>query len=129
MDNKIYYSDIDLKFRTDEFTHDFNTFTNNKDIKQSVELLLDTCYGDRLFQPEIGSALRDCLFMPSDAISQEIIENESVKILKKYEPRINITEVTSEFDQEHEALIVTIHYYIIATQEYDEVSVKFTRIS
>lgn len=125
----IYYSDIDITFNTDEYTHDFNVLYNNKDIKQSVKLLLNTNYGDRVFAPYIGSSLRDCLFMQADSISQEIISNEISTILKNYEPRITVVSIDSEYDDEHMALKVYIKYYINITKEYDEVTLNFSRIS
>jgi phage baseplate assembly protein W len=64
-------------------------------IKNSVSNLLKTSFGERLFQPQLGSSLRSLLFEPMDQFSSTEIKDRVFDTLTNYEPRIeNIIDQT-----------------------------------
>lgn len=81
-------------------------------IKQSIDILLQTHFGERSTQPFWGSDLRSYLFQkPSAMLANEI--SDSVKFsLLNYEPRIIVDEVDVNF--------------IDTTESYIEIVIQFT---
>ena len=57
-------------------------------VRRSVQNLLSTAYGERLFQPNIGASLRSLLFEPIDAITTFEMRDRILDTIRKHEPRI-----------------------------------------
>jgi phage baseplate assembly protein W len=95
------YSDIDLTFLPNPVTGDVAMKYDQQSVIASVRNLLNTNPYDRLFQPDVGSGLRGLLFEPCTPITATLIENEIIRTLTNYEPRIrlNTLAVTASPDQ------------------------------
>jgi len=62
--------------------------TGIQSIYQSLDNLLNTNKGDRLFNPDFGSDLENLLFEPLDELTAFTIYNNIIKLISKEEPRI-----------------------------------------
>lgn len=63
-------------------------------INQSIRLILTTRLGERVMNPEFGSRVPDCLFMPDDMALRDLLYIYAARALARWEPRISLTSVT-----------------------------------
>ncbi len=90
-----------------------------KDIEQSLEILLSTSLGERVMQPEYGCNLRDYQFENMDSSLIGFIKDLVERAILFYESRIklervDITELDS-FELVQGVLRITVHYMIEGT--------------
>jgi len=70
------YSDLDLNFRLHPNTSDIKPLTDLDAVKNSVTNLLLTNFGDRPFQPQVGSNITALLFEPADEFTAQSLKIE-----------------------------------------------------
>ena len=84
-----------------------------KDIQESIYIILSTAKGERVMNFDFGCGIHDLVFAPLSHATLSEVELNVREALTKYEPRINITDVTVDFDQaNHGKLIVRIEYVV-----------------
>ena len=83
-------------------------------INDSIHLILATTPGERLFNPEFGSRLRELLFEPNDDILHRLLKHYTAEALSRWEKRIKITAVqtTTPLDGDDNAIGVLIEYEV-----------------
>ena len=81
------YSDIDFSFKRHPITNSLQRVTGVESIKSSINNILKTNNYDRLYQPEIGSRLRDYLFEPMNSVTENRIRNSISDTIRALEPR------------------------------------------
>ena len=69
------------------------TKTTIESVKNNIRLLLKTEKGERLFQPNLGLALRRFLFQQINDDTNILIENEIVDTFEKWLPFVEIQEL------------------------------------
>src|ERR1035437_10755161 len=80
-------------------------------IKADLMHLILTRKGQRLYNPNFGTDLLKFIFEPEDGMSLTKIKEEITTSVKKYLPKLQITEISVEESQESEyAAVVTILY-------------------
>lgn len=82
------YSDIDPSMGMHPKTKDLLVLEDTAAVRRSIQNLLSTARGERLFQPNIGASLRVLLFEPIDAITTFEMRDRILDTLRKHEPRI-----------------------------------------
>ncbi len=94
------YKDIDLNFLRHPDTDDVTKVLDVNAVKQSVMLLINTYFGERLFRPEMGSAVPRIMFEPIDPITTEVLKRSIEQVLQNHEPRVSVDliEVTPKED-------------------------------
>ena len=70
------YKDLDLDFTANPITGDVATVTDATSIKRGIRNILLTENQERLFQPEVGSGLKNLLFEPMTNITTQLLEDE-----------------------------------------------------
>lgn len=86
------------------------------DIKQSIRIILGTDQGERVMRPDFGAGLRSFLFGPMSSTNLQRIKARVQDALIKWEPRIDVLEVTVTFDAtERSKLLIDINYRVRAT--------------
>lgn len=84
-----------------------------KDIKEAIYIILSTAKGERVMRPEFGCGIHDLVFAPMSQATLTEIESSVREALLKYEPRINVTEVTVDTKQANQGkLCVRIEYVV-----------------
>jgi len=104
------------------FDKEGNTITlvsAEKDIYQSLEILLSTSLGERVMQPDYGCNLKDYQFESVDNSLIGFLKDLVERAILFYEPRIklervDITEAES-FELMQGLLRITVHYRIEGT--------------
>ena len=93
------------------------TVKDNAAITQSITALLLTGKGERLFQPEFGSDLRNLLFQPLDYGAAALIRGKIKDCIGRYEPRVFVTDVICYPDMDNDGYSVELYYTIIGRND------------
>lgn len=72
--------------------------TGTQEIEESIRLILSTAPGERPMRPEFGCAVHDYVFAPADASTAGDIAYAVRVSLARWEPRIDLGDVTVRFD-------------------------------
>lgn len=86
---------------------------NNEDvISRSIEMIISTQFGERLFNPSFGSGLQFRLFEGINEQNGETILDELIESIKRWEDRIVILENDAKIiiNQEMNSIILVIPY-------------------
>src|SRR4051812_44531262 len=69
-----------------------------REIEESIRLILGTSIGERPMRPEFGCAIHDYVFAPADYATAGRIAYEVRVSLDRWEPRIDVVDVDVPFD-------------------------------
>ena len=114
--NRIY-KDLDLDFGRNVVTDDVNKLTDVEAVKRSVRNLINTNHYERPFHPEIGSGIRGLLFEPMTELTSHFMQVKIAEILNEFEPRISVSNIIINNQEDRNAYSVSIHFLIKGTQE------------
>jgi Bacteriophage baseplate protein W len=85
--------------------------SRERELAESIELILRTPRGDRPMRPEFGCGIWDEVFSPMDATTAGRVAYDVRAALERWEPRINVTAVDVTFnDAERGRMDVWITY-------------------
>ena len=110
--NSRRFRDIDLDFTRNAVTNDVNVVEDVIAVKRSVRNLIQTNFYERPFNPELGCGVRELLFEPFTPITRVLLERKIEEVLKNYEPRCVLQNVTVDDDQDRNRLLVNIYFYV-----------------
>jgi len=106
------FRDISLSFRRHPITNDVTLLRNEDAIKKAVINLIRTRIGERFFNDLLGISVGDALFelntFDNDALREEIIT-----LIKNFEPRVELTNVFVEGQDDTNNLMIQIEYDIV----------------
>lgn len=89
-----------------------------REIVESIRLILATAPGERPMRPEFGCAIHDLVFAPADAATAGRIAYEVRLSLERWEPRIALTDVSVGFDEvDQGTLLIDIRYALRGTND------------
>ena len=126
--NSRNFKDIDLDFGRNIVTSDISTVTNVNAIKRSVKNLIQTNFYERPFHPELGCGVRDLLFENFTPITRVYIERKIEEVLVNYEPRISLSQVAVDDDQDNNRLVVDVYFYVQGVADPITVSTFLQRL-
>lgn len=87
--------------------------THEREIEESIRLILGTAYGERPMRPEFGCGIHDEIFGLADAATFGRIAADVRRSLRRWEPRIHVRDVEVTPDPEDQAtLYIDIRYTI-----------------
>jgi uncharacterized protein len=86
------------------------------DVEQAIRIVLSTAPGERPMRPEFGCAVHDCVFERIDADTLARIDQAVRVALDRWEPRIDVEDISFETRREGE-LLVHLRYRLRATNE------------
>ena len=111
------FKDLDLDFGLNSVTKDVNKLTDAEAIKRSVRNLINLNNYEKPFRPEIGSGIRCLLFEPMTELTSHFMQVKIAEILNQFEPRISVSNIIINNQEERNAYSVSIHFLIKGTQE------------
>ena len=126
--NSRRFRDIDLDFQRNFVTNDVNVVEDVIAIKRSVKNLVQTNFYERPFHPELGCGVRQLLFENFTPLTAIYMRRMIEEVLTNYEPRISLTSVNVDDDQDRNRLVVDIHFRIIGVEGPQVVSTYLQRI-
>lgn len=111
------FKDLSVVFKKHPVTDDLVTVKDKIAIAQSISNLLQTNNGERPFNPDIGSGIRELLFEQADWGTAAAISGRVRECLVKYEPRIKVLKVNSDPDYNNNGFDVSIEYEILGRDD------------
>jgi phage baseplate assembly protein W len=106
------YSDIDFTFTKKPVVGDIALSYDAQAVSRSIRNLLNTQNYDRLFNPDLGSQITGLLFENMSPVVAVTMEGLITNLIKAYEPRANLRNVTVKSMPDNNAYQVTITFYI-----------------
>jgi uncharacterized protein len=85
--------------------------SRERELAESIELILRTPKGDRPMRPEFGCGIWDEVFSPMDATTAGRVAYDVRAALDRWEPRINVTAVDVTYQEEKGRMDVQITYF------------------
>jgi Bacteriophage baseplate protein W len=95
-------------------------------VEQSLRLLLLTRLGERVMRGDFGSRLGELVFAPGSEQNLRALENEVQNAILKFEPRVDVLDVTAEADAADPTKItVALSYRVRRTNTRDTLVFPF----
>lgn len=86
-----------------------------EDIRQSLEILLNTRPGERVMQPDFGCDMGDFVFEPLNTTTKTLMKDRIQRAILYYESRIDVQNITLEDAPEGGMLMIDIEFIVRAT--------------
>lgn len=78
------------------------------DIAEAIKIIVSTTKGERIMRPEFGSGIEQFIFENNDPTTLQLIRNEVLDSIIKWEPRVHEVEVEVSSDP-HQVNQLNIH--------------------
>jgi|TARA_X000000368_G_scaffold411196_1_gene395728 phage baseplate assembly protein W len=111
--SSVGFKDISLSLKRNPLTKDLLVLKNESAISRSVQNLVLTLQGEKMFDPSLGCAVSRLLFENVDSFTADNLRREIEAVIKNYEPRVIIDNVKVIPDFDNNAMDVTLIYLII----------------
>ncbi len=122
------YSDFLVNFNAHPDNSQLIRNVNEDAIIRSLKNLLFTNKYERLFQPTIGSNLKNLLFEPVSPQTESNIKEEIKRLIENYEPRVNIVDLVVSAYPDRNAYIVSLTFYMTTIQDTLTINIPLIRV-
>jgi len=96
-------------------TRNVQMVADEKDIRESLSILLSTTVGERVMQPLYGCNLRDLIFEPVNLGMLTRLENLVRDAIIYFEPRIKLIDIELNTFENEGKILITVNYMIRGT--------------
>lgn len=120
------YSDIDALFEPTPTNKDLYLKKDAGAVKQSIKLLILTRYGERPYQPYIGTSLQ--LFELMDTNTEVLLEKEILRTIQNNEPRASNVRVEVNSSPSENLINIRIEFQVINIQEIQTLELTLDRL-
>lgn len=94
-------------------------------IRQSIQIILQTEPLERLMLPGFGCGLKKMLFQPNTVETHSLIEELIVRALERWERRIKVSSVDVMADpEEQNTAWITLRYKLVSNQSPDKMQLR-----
>lgn len=84
-----------------------------RELEDSMRLILATSYGERPMRPEFGCGIHEYVFAPADPSTAGMIAYEVRRSIERWEPRVELVDVQVAPDPlDHSVLYIEIKYAV-----------------
>lgn len=122
------YSDLDLNFFKHPSTGDLSVKRNADAVSQSIRNLVLTSRYERPFQETLFCNIRKQLFEPLSPMTAHLIRREIIDVIRDYEPRAILSDVSVLADPDRNAFNVNIYYRIINQPDIIRTAILLERL-
>lgn len=122
------FSDFLVDLTPHPITKDLSRSRNDQAIKNSIRNLVLTNYGERFFQPNIGSSVNRSLFEPDDAFLENDIVDSITRTIAANEPRATVVNVSVVPTNQDNSIRIDITFFIINNMQLQSVDVILRRV-
>lgn len=109
-------------------TKDVTRVRNDEAVRQSIKNLVLTNFGERLFQPAIGSNVSRSLFEPNDGFLANDIEKSILDVIAYNEPRVVVSNVEVISSNQSDKLTINIVFSIINNPVPQNIDIILRRV-
>ena len=107
------FKDLNLDFQQNSATKDIQRVEDVEAVKRSVRNLISLNHYEKPFHPEIGSNLRGMLFENITPQISHYIGKQIEFLIKNYEPRCRLVEVSNRPNLDKNGYSVSISFYVV----------------
>lgn len=111
----------------DRTTRKIKLSQNTKSINECLGILLRTRPGEMLGDPDWGCNLIDRVFMYNGVLIQELVKEDILNAVAKYEPRVIMYADDIQLVQDMQTLFIYIQYEIKETGEINQYNMEITQ--
>jgi phage baseplate assembly protein W len=122
------FSDFLNGFSIHPVTGSLAKTTNVNAVRQSIKNLVLTNYGERFFQPQVGSDILRHLFEPMNTLTAKDITDSIALTIKHNEPRANLLGVDVRESSDYGSVVVNIVFSLINTNAPVSMDVSLKRV-
>ena len=109
------YVDLDFGFPLNPVTEDVGKKVNARAINQSLKNLIMMQTFDYPFHPEIGCQIYGLLFELFTPVTAAALQRAITYCVENFEPRVKLTNVTVDNDEDNHSIIISLSYIIVNT--------------
>jgi uncharacterized protein len=125
----VYFTDLDLDLPINPGTGDIIILKNDLAIRRSVRNLVLLNFGEKQFNPSVGSSVRSKLFEPCSPETAGQIKTAIQLVIENFEPRVQLKSVGVFPSNDETGYNVNIEFYLkSAVSTLQQVSLFLQRI-
>jgi len=121
------YKDLSFDFTANPQTGDVATVKDAVSVKRGIRNILLTQGFERLFQPEIGSGIKNILFEPMTPLTEQRLSDACTDAIEAWEKRASVIDITVISEEEYNRYRVAIKFNINNSLITEQVDVFLNR--
>ena len=121
------YADLSFDFTANPQTGDVATVKDAVSVKRGIKNVLLTAPFERLFQPELGSGIKNLLFEPMTPLTEQRLEDVCRGAIEAWEKRASVISIAVIPEEEYNRYRVAIKFNINNSLETEQVDVFLNR--
>ncbi len=121
------YQDLDFDFTANPITGDVAKVKNVTSVKRGINNILLTENSERLFQPEVGSGLKNLLFEPMTNLTAQLLEDEVRSAIDAWENRAQIININVIPEEEYNRYRVAVVFRLMTDTTEQQTEVLLSR--
>ena len=125
--NRKSYADLSFDFTANPQTGDVATVRDDVSVKRGIKNILLTAPNERLFQPEIGSGIKEMLFEPMTPLTEQRLSDACREAIEAWETRASVINIAVIPEEEYNRYRVAIKFSINNSLDTEQVDVFLNR--
>jgi len=121
------YKDLSFDFTANPQTGDVATVKDAVSVKRGIKNILLTAPFERLFQPEVGSGIKNILFEPMTPLTEQRLVDACADAIDAWEKRASVIDITVISEEEYNRYRVAIKFSINNSLITEQVDVFLNR--
>ena len=121
------YKDLSFDFTANPQTGDVATVKDAVSVKRGIRNILLTAPFERLFQPEIGSGIKNILFEPMTPLTEQRLSDACRDAIEAWEQRATVMDITIISEEDYNRYRVAIKFSINNSLIREQVDVFLNR--
>ena len=121
------YADLSFDFTANPQTGDVATVKDAVSVKRGIKNILLTEGFERLFQPEIGSGIKNILFEPMTPLTEQRLSDVCRDAIDAWEKRASVIDIAVISEEEYNRYRVAIKFSINNSLITEQVDVFLSR--
>ena len=121
------FRDLNLDFTAHPVTGDVARVKDTTSVKRGIKNVLMTQNGERLFNPEFGSGIRNLLFEQMSDLTAQRLESEVRSAITSWEDRAELLAIIVTPEEEYNRYKVAVTFRVINELEEQEMEVFLQR--
>ena len=116
------YKDLSFDFTANPQTGDVATVKDAVSVKRGIKNILLTAPFERLFQPEVGSGIKNILFEPMTPLTEQRLSDACADAIEAWEKRASVINIAVIAEEDYNRYRVAIKFSInnsLITEELD----------
>ena len=121
------YKDLSFDFTANPQTGDVATVRDDVSVKRGIKNILLTAPHERLFQPEIGSGIKNILFEPMTPLTEQRLSDACEEAIEAWETRASVINIAVISEEEYNRYRVAIKFSINNSLIEEQIDVLLNR--